>query len=391
MLEEGTTWHGIVKYILPEDRLMETLTIEKNVFGGYGLGFHHGKATFVPYTIAGEICRVEIITEKKDHQFAGLVSVTEPSPHRITPRCPLAGTCGGCSYQHMAYPHELEVKKDILIQSLERNGSFSPEAIPHIDILSGERFHYRSHGTVTYANGKPGFYRKETHDHIPLPPQGCFLLAEKLNSYLLKTSGDDGTLRVSLSLNGEVKTGKEIVQEQCGSIEYIHPADIFFQANRFMREKMVKLATERDFIENGTVGDVGCGVGLFSIPAAKRAQKVTGYDINRESITWARKNARLNSIGNIEFIHRGASLLHPEKDFHDTIIIDPPRAGMDKKTRKTFLAMEPEQIIYISCNPVTFARDAGLLGSKYRLAELSLLDMFPGTSHMESVALLVKR
>ena len=147
-----------------------------------------------------------------------------------------------------------------------------------------------------------------------------------------------------------------------------------------------------DLSHERTVLDAGCGAGFFTLPAALQSRAVSGIDISRESIAAAKKNAALNGISNVSFQAKPDDRIDPARDKADIVIADPPRAGLSAKTRSAFLKMDPQRIVYISCNPSTWARDLkDLTAQSYALKEYTLIDMFPGTQHIEMISLLERK
>lgn len=368
--------------------------IEKAVFGGSGLGYHDGKAVFVPYTVPGDEAEV-IITKKRGSYSSGLISrILVESPDRIKARCPNFGKCGGCDYLNISYEKEIEFKQKFLVDSLTRIGKLPAEKIPEIKIYKSERFHYRSHAVVKIINGQTGFYQKDSHNLAPLPPEGCLLLADEINKVIAgPVNINSNELKIALSLDREcvLSTEKEpVVHETENGILYDRDISIFFQANRFLRGIMLDIVKDcAGLHKKEALLDIGCGAGFFTLYLSADAKEALGIDINSESIKWAEHNAELNNRMNTSFASSPSSGIHQYKKKYTVIIADPPRAGLSKKTRKSIKAMAPRAVIYVSCNPATFARDiADITGFGYSLEKLSLIDMFPGTRHIESIGLL---
>lgn len=374
--------------------MTKILTVQKPAYGGYGLCFDDGKATFVPYAYPGEKVKVRIVNEKKDFSFAEIDEILEKSPDRITPECENFESCGGCNYLSVDYNTEVNMKKEILKDSLTRTAGLRDDTIS-INTICDKRFNYRSHATVKASNGSSGFYARESNRLVPFPEQGCKLLAEPLQNMIKSYHPKKKEYRSAMNIEGNVfvSEGKSlIISEREDDITYERDINLFFQANRFLRKSMLSLVREYASIDSSkTFLDIGCGVGFFSLFLANHAMNGKGVDRDRDSIKWARSNAVLNGIDNIEFSCVAASDIHPQQHHSELLILDPPRAGLDKKARKTIISMNPETIVYVSCNPATFARDIkDLLKADYSIEKLTLIDMFPGTYHIEVVALITR-
>jgi 23S rRNA (uracil1939-C5)-methyltransferase len=367
------------------------VTLEKPVYGGYSLGRHEGKAVLVPYGIPGETVSVAITLDKKDYCMASISDIIEKDAGRVVAGCPHFTRCGGCSYLNVSYERELQFKKMILEDSLKRTAGLSPGQLPGIEGVHAERCHYRSHGTLKARDGKPGFYRKGTNDFVPVGEHGCFLLSKELNAWLNKGKEFPDDCRVAVDSFSRVITSYQddpVVRDtECG-LRYSRGIGQFFQSNLFLRGRMLEIVKEYSGITGNEVFlDIGCGVGFFSLALAGLSRSGTGIDISGESIRWARYNARQNNVTNVDFRAIPSNRIQPDLLQADLVVADPPRAGIDKKTREMLLAMKPSRIVYVSCNPSTFARDSrDLISGGYSMDRITLIDMFPGTHHIEVIS-----
>ncbi|HPV42774.1 MAG TPA: class I SAM-dependent RNA methyltransferase [Spirochaetota bacterium] len=375
--------------IKPADTI--EIRMERAIYGGYCLGRHNGKAVMVLYAVPGETVAAIITEERKDFCFASLTSIIGADPRRCMPDCPHFTRCGGCSYLHVSYDTELEFKKTILEDSLTRIAGFSRDEFPEIAVINADRYGYRSHATIKVRQGIPGFYRKGSNDFVPVGESGCLLLAAPLNGWMRDNTPIPDDCRIAFDASSSVIASfhaDAVVVDNAGGLEYSRAISSFFQANRLLRDRMLETVIRfADMGGAGTFLDIGCGVGFFSLALAGDAKLGTGIDISGENIRWARHNAARNAIQNVEFIAMPANRIHPGRMHADVVVADPPRAGLDKKTRKTILAMEPSVLVYVSCNPATFARDAkDFANGGYSLEKLTMIDMFPGTHHIELVS-----
>ena len=375
---------------------MQTINIkiQKAAYGGYGLGFIDGKACFVQYAVPGDEAVVEIYKDKKDFCFGKIISLTKPSESRIEPACPNFGRCGGCDYLNIDYDTELQFKKEIVLETLRRN-RIDGKIIPDISVTSGDRFHYRSHASVKSSENAFGFFEKDSNMLVEFPDAGCLLLQNELIYKLneLPKTGNETKIACSgySGCFSSPDNNARITENECG-IRYERDVSLFFQQNRFLRTKMLETVAEFAKLDiSKSFIDIGCGVGFFTLYLAKNAKKAFGIDISRESIKQAKYNAKLNGITNARFTALQASEMLTVNERFDVAIADPPRAGLSAKAREALKAMAPERIIYISCDPATFARDAcNFIQGGYRLHRLIMIDMFPATQHIELISLFIK-
>lgn len=427
------------------------LHIERLVYGGKGLGRHNNMVVFVPDVITGENALVEIRTRKKDYAEAELIKVLEPSPHRITPPCPLYHDCGGCQWMHIDYPFQVQAKREILAETLKRGLKTEDIAVPPL-IPSSTPLNYRQRVQfkVQHKNGnyQIGYYKRETHQLIDVDK--CLLLRPLLNKALKKIrellnsgkitqlknleelhmhcSSDEMAMVFILYADGiskdelnnlfkEIKeavseatgiifidkykkritAGNPFIDEELQGISFRISADSFSQIDWEQNKSLVKLAL--DYIGSEQYKnslDLFCGIGNFTLFIAKNADNVIGIDSGKTAIDDAQYNSKKNLIKNTSFMyndvkHRMASLL-AEGSCFDLVLIDPPRTGVGKESVNLIADFQPSKIIYISCNPVTLSRDIAHFKAKgYEIKRLQAVDMFPQTYHIETVAELLKK
>ena len=366
------------------------LSIEKAVFGGYGLAFYNGKAVFVEKAAPDDLVYCDIYAEKKSHAFARIAGVVSQSGERVEAPCPAFNECGGCCYLCVSYETEIKYKLNIIREALKHTGGMND--IPQIDVITGERFHYRSRARIKTDGRSCGFFERGTNKLSPFPAEGCLLLSKEL-MLLVKPAPGIKELHISAGAGGSEPPVDGLVKEEELGIVYERSVENFFQANRFLRGPMLRrvgeyaaLSKEESFI------DIGCGVGFFTLYLSSAAAFGKGVDINKGSIAMAKRNAVLNNTGNVDFEAAPSAAINPHRQKYDAVILDPPRAGLDKKSRRTVNAMKPERIVYVSCSPPTFARDASdFVRAGYALERLTFIDMFPCTQHIELISRFTRR
>lgn len=387
----------------PGDEL--EVKVEKVVPRGLGLAFVDGATVFVPLATAGDRLRVRVRDVRKRTCFADIVSVTEPAAGRITPPCPHFGKCGGCDFQQMTYADQLAAKSGIIRDCLHRIGKIEVDDVEII--ASPQQFGYRSRAKwhLDRIEQTVGYYRRDSHDVIDV--RECPILTPGLQAALteLRESVDwamlwedeavaeaacDDAGGVSLYSREMAEPTREITVNAAGE-EFTFSAQSFFQANRFLLEKLVETALGDASGE--TALDLYCGVGLFALPLARRFANVIGVEDNAVAVGFAKKNAARAGLKNVEFRRSGVRVFLGGSSLAgtDLILIDPPRAGAEKGTIEKIARLKPRQISYVSCEPSILARDlAVLLSSGYKLEKLTAVDLFPQTHHVETVVRLIR-
>ncbi|MEO7674943.1 MAG: class I SAM-dependent RNA methyltransferase [Pyrinomonadaceae bacterium] len=384
------------------DRL--EVTIQKIVPQGLGLAFAENLTVFVPLSAPGDKLSVRIYQLKGKTAFAEIESVIEASPVRIEPPCPYFGKCGGCDFQQMAYDAQLAAKLDMIRDSLKRIGKIDYEnEIPMI--ASPKPFEYRSRAQwhLETREKKIGYFKRNSHDIIDI--EHCPILEPALDNTLkdLRTtlnwngfwanraeveaaSGSDG--RVSL-YSPEIVEPTDDISFNAGGVEYFYSAQSFFQGNQSLIEQLIEAALSGATGERSL--DLYCGVGLFTIPLAKKFSQVIGVEGNERAIEFAERNAAAARLENISFEAESVSefLAGRELEGTDFVVLDPPRTGTEKNVIDRIVNLKPQAISYIACDPSMLARDLRqLIDGGYTIASITALDLFPQTHHVETVVRL---
>jgi 23S rRNA (uracil1939-C5)-methyltransferase len=406
--------------------LSQYLKIENLVYGGSGLArTDDGKVVFIPFVLPGETVEVKEIVNRGNRISAITTKIVEPGKLRIEAPCKYFGICGGCHYQHIAYRHQLEIKKAILQEQIQRlGGLFKPEIG---DIIgSNNEYTYRNHVQFHLdPEGRIGFQKESSHDVVAI--EKCLLLEDSLNELLksLTFDPDAGLTRVSIRDDGmgdplllisgnssnppefEVDFPLNVVyRSQAGDLvlsgdsfntfeiagkSFQVSAGSFFQTNNQVAGKMIEhLIQKIDMKNNPFVLDLFCGVGFFSAFFAEKAGRLVGIESSEDTCSDFAIN--LDAFENIELYQGTVEQVLPFMDIKpDIAIIDPPRAGIAPAAMKGLLQCQPGQIAYISCDPSTLARDLKqLVAADYRIDSITPFDMFPQTYHIETIAILKK-
>jgi 23S rRNA (uracil1939-C5)-methyltransferase len=365
------------------------LKIEDVAFGGKGVAREQGKAVFVPYTIEGELVSAEIVREKKQFAEAELVEVKQSSPDRVESQCPYFGRCGGCAYQHISYEHQLAIKWRQVRDALQRIGKLKDVPMRPI-IPSPKQYAYRNRITVHAQEGVIGFFRRDSHQLIDI--ERCPISTDEVNRALTELRAQpyvrDGhyTLRVSAS------------------------SRVFSQTNDDVADALRDLVVDLVPPKQELLIDAYCGAGFFAKALLDKFERVIGIDWDKFAIAAARENATDKETyiaGDVETELQQAGAVHPNqsppKDEHardgrlrsiaptfererTALIVDPPATGLSADVRKAIVDLAPATLIYISCNPPTFARDLRELQERFALEAVTPLDMFPQTAEIEVAA-----
>lgn len=378
------------------------VTIQKIVSGGYGLAFAEGLTVFVALAAAGDKLRVRVREKKGKVAFAEIVEILAPAPDRQTPPCVYFGRCGGCDFQQMNYAAQLAAKVGIVRDCLQRIGKIKYEnEIPIIASSDDLNYRVRAQWHVDSRRQKLGYFRRHSHDVIDV--ETCPILAPALKEKLAAIRRNIGwnefwaeKPEIEAATNGAdvsvysselIEPTDEIVFEARGE-KYYFDARSFFQGNRFLIDDLIRLATID--AEGETALDLFCGVGLFTLPLARKFKKVFGVEANEKAIEFAQKNAERARLSNIEFAAENVSdfLAQSELPKIDFVLLDPPRAGAEKETIYALLKLKPRRISYVSCDPATLARDLNLLTTDYKIESVTAVDLFPQTHHVETIVRL---
>ncbi len=349
-----------------------TLTIHDIAFGGKGVGRSNGLAVFVPYTIPGETVEAAVIRKKKKFAQALLVEVETPSPDRVEAPCPYFTRCGGCSYQHIAYPRQLEIKTAQVEQTLERIGKLS--LVPMRPMIpSPSPYGYRNRIRVHAAGGKVGFYAQDGHRLVDI--RECLLASPEVNKQL-----------TALRRRPIPERDYTVAERQ---------NRFFDQTNDAVADAMVKLIATL-LTPGGRLIDAYSGAGFFARLLGEKYEAVVGIEENLFAVEHARSVAQPRETylaGDVAF--HLPQLFSQGETLPTSLILDPPAIGISQSVVDTLLqlpeAVRPREIVYVSCDPATLARDLALLAPVYAVQEVTPLDMFPQTAEIEVVALLRPR
>ena len=369
--------------------------------GGKAVARQDGRVAFLPFGIPGEAVEAQIYRARKRYAEGEISRVVVPSPDRVEPECPYFGTCGGCQLQHIRYPRQLEIKRKIVVDLLERVGGFRD--IPVLPMLpSPQEYGYRN--SARFLTGQAGdLGYTDWRDNVFLPVDTCPIMAPPISETLRAIQGHGipgepvrvryseatGETLVWPALETSVPTGQQAIQYELLGHRFQVSATSFFQVNTPQAEALVQLALERlRPLDGKTVLDAYCGAGTFTRSLALEAESAIGIEESPSALADARVNLAGLGVRLIE--GRTEIELQSITTEVNLVLLDPPRAGCEPAAIDALLALAPEKIVYVSCDPATLARDLKLLCSAgaYELLDVQPVDMFPQTSHIEAVATL---
>ncbi|HWS53992.1 MAG TPA: class I SAM-dependent RNA methyltransferase, partial [Pyrinomonadaceae bacterium] len=376
--------------------------VERILPGGVGLAHADGQTVLVGLAAPGDRLRVRVERARGKTLFATLVEVLSPSPARVEPPCPYFGRCGGCDFQQLDYEAQLAAKSEIIRDCLRRVGHVEPPA-EIVVTPSPAEWRYRSRARWQYdpRGGALGYYERGTHRVCDVAE--CPVAAPAVQGRLTRlreaaradelpagarefeaVEGDDGVaLWPALEAGDERERTRLVAGER-----YRFDAGCFFQINHALLEPLV--AAGLGDAAGQTALDLYCGVGLFTLPLARRFASVTGVEGHAAASAYARRNLADAGLthASVETAHVGEWLAAraPSLPRPDFILLDPPRAGAEPETVRAILELRPPRLSYVSCDPATLARDLhALTAAGYRISTLRAFDMFPQTHHVETV------
>ncbi|HZC65470.1 MAG TPA: 23S rRNA (uracil(1939)-C(5))-methyltransferase RlmD [Candidatus Dormibacteraeota bacterium] len=425
--------------------------IEKLVYGGDGLGHAEGNTLFVPFVMPGELVRAEVKTRKKKTVWAKPLEIVEPAAGRVKAPCPHFGICGGCNYQHIDFAEQTRLKIGILRETLSRLGgiSWAGEIAAH----TAEPYGYRNRAQWAVRSGMPralGYFLPESS--VIMPVDTCLVLSPrlletfnllqemarggKLPSGVLEieafADSEDEKIALNIAFDAYPKPASELAEffrtelprieslllldQQKERFELTGPGFVthhaggfsfrvshlsFFQVNRFLIEKLLAAVTTG--AKGALALDLYAGVGFFTLPLAKTFNKVISVDANLAATRDLYANAEMAGVEVTTFNEHTEDFLKKPQERPDFVVLDPPRSGLGTVAAGKLVELGAPEIIYLSCDPSTLARDLAILtgnskrpaeittaGPFYEITAIDMFDLFPQTFHLETLVRLRK-
>lgn len=397
------------------------LKIERLDHYGRGIGYINNKITFVNNALMNEIVTIKEIKEYKKYNIANVDEIISKSNNRINPICPYYYDCGGCDIMHMDYDTQLKFKEEKVKNILKKYANIEENKIN--SIIPSKELNYRNKITLHVKNKKIGLYKNNSNDIVEIDK--CFITDEDINKvikslekFILDTENSIDKIiikkanNILLYIKGKIETNKLVnyfddinivVNDKCVlNNDYIIDkifnkkfkvsSESFYQVNSKQIENLYSLVIKN--IKNmnyNKVLDLYCGTGTIGIIISDYVKEVIGIEVSKSSYKDALENKEINNVNNIKFINGKVEDYIDDFKNVDVVIVDPPRSGLDKHTIKVLESINSQKIIYVSCDPITLARDIKLLSSNYETIEVTPVDMFPNTHHCECVVILERR
>ena len=386
---------------------------------------------FVPKALPGEKVRIRITEKKKNFARGKIVEILKSSDKRIESKCSYYEECGGCNLRHQTSKENLKFKKEKVETALKRIGKLDVKVEDTIPSLKEDN--YRNKVSFKVEDNRIGFYGEGTYQLIDI--DYCLLAQKQINdslnvikNYLKENDNEIKNITIrygnamdellidiyslnntdikildylttnicnlkSVIFNDKVVYGNGYIKEISNGLMFNVSAKSFFQVNSVQTEKLYdEIVKVANLSKDDVVLDLYCGTGTITSIVSKYVKKVIGIEIVEDAIIDAKENLKINGINNAKFICGDAAKeISKIKEKVDVVIVDPPRKGVDRKAIAIMKKISPKQIVYVSCNPVTMARDLSYLNDLYDVKKVTPVDMFPNTAHVESVVLLERK
>lgn len=386
---------------------------------------YEGKTVFVDGGSVGEIIEAKKIKEKKNLIFATKTKTIQQSPHKQEPLCPHFYECDGCSMQDITYEKELEIKKNSVLNKLQRIAKLD---IKDVDILTNAEYYYRNKVDLKVENGKLGYYNRKTHNLTQIST--CKIASKAINEMINWLGNHDlngvSEIKIRSNYNDEIqismdyisdemlenlKTVDKIVEiydknknfdliyrkkqfvDKIGDLSFLISPKSFFQVNKYNTSLLYDTAKQMMNAEaNDRILDLYCGIGTTTMYIGN-GNNTIGVEVVKDAVKDANQNKKLNNLESIQFIEEKSENVVGKltQEHFDVILVDPPRKGMDEKVVDAIIKSTAQKLVYISCDPATLARDLKMLTENgFEVENVKLVDMFAKTMHVETVALLSK-
>lgn len=398
---------------------MNIVTIVKLDNYGRGITYIDGKITFVKEALPNEEVKVKIIKENKKYNIAKVIEYLNSSKERQDVDCPYYNDCDGCNLRHLSYDEACNFKIKKVEGILKKYANIERK----VDIVKSSSFNnYRNKVTLKIKNSKIGYYKEKSHELICIDK--CLLVKDKINDiisklHLFKIKNGEVVIRVNyedkvlisiktldnidkeeiikdkdiigIVLNDKTIYGSNYFIDKINNLSFKVSYNSFFQVNMDVAS-LLFLEIRKYLKGSNRVLDLYCGVGSIGLNIADKVKELYGVEVIKNAVVDANINARDNNLINANYVcGKVEDVIFKLPSDIDTIIVDPPRSGLDKKTREELLNIRANNIIYVSCDIITLSRDINEFLEVYNVDVIKCFDMFPNTYHVECVCILKLR
>ena len=394
-----------------------TMEIKKLDNFGRGITYLNDKIVFVNGALPDEDVEIDIIKEDKKFYEANVKSINKPSLKRIQPKCPYYNVCGGCNMMHLNLDNQEEFKISKVEDIIKKYGLIDK----NIKLVKNDKeLYYRNKITLKVKDYAWGYYNSNTHNFVEV--NNCLLANNAINDiisnkYILFNNGEivirsnyDNQILISITtedtnyvvkdnlpenivgivINDKTLFGNNFFFDYIGDYKFKVSYNSFFQVNNYIASKIFELLNNN--LEGENLLDLYCGVGTLGISLKDKFKYIYGIEKISNAIKDANDNAIMNGVTNAKYIVGNTSdIVNDINVEFDTVVVDPPRSGLNKETLNYLVKTLPKSIAYVSCDPMTLARDLKALHEYYKILKIYAFDMFPNTYHVESVCILERK
>lgn len=385
---------------------------------GRGISYYKDKIIFISNALPEEDIHITNIQEKSKFYTANIEKIIKESSNRVTPKCPYYDKCGGCNLSHINLDYEDEYKKNKVEEILRKYAKLNIEVK---FIKNDKELFYRNKISLKIVDGKWGYFNESTHELCEIT--SCLIASNSLNEIIkqknmfniqngiitIRSNYEDKVLIhittqekviinekelanniAGIVVNDDCLYGENYFYDYIGDLKFKVSYNSFFQINNYMASCIFNIL--RNNLRGKNLLDLYCGVGTLGLSLKDKYESIYGIEKIENAIKDAKENALSNNITNAHYYAGDTSKVLKEinKRF-DTIIVDPPRSGLNKETIYQILSIKPKTLCYVSCDPITLARDLKVLQEDYRVIKVNALNMFPRTHHVECVCILSLR
>jgi 23S rRNA (uracil1939-C5)-methyltransferase len=393
------------------------LTIKRLDNQGRGISYYNDKIIFIYDALIDEEVEVEITKDTSKYYEGKVVNYIKPSINRIQPKCPYINECGGCNLMHMSFDQQMDFKKNKLKDILYKYAGIEDIDIKFIE--SNKDLFYRNKIELKVHNNAYSYYNHDSHESVDIAR--CLLANNTINEIIdyhtfMNIRNGDITIRsnykdelllvincdhfeffnepphnvVGVVVNGKTQYGNNYFFDMIGDYKFKVSYDAFFQINNYIANEIFKILN--NYLDGKVLLDLYCGSGVMGISMKDKVNKIIGIEKIGNAIKDANDNANLNGVKDFKYyVGDTSDVLNKINDDIDVVIVDPPRSGLNDKTLNELLMIKPNMIGYVSCDPMTLARDINVLKEQYNIKKIYGLDMFPNTYHVETVIILEKK